>query len=399
MSYPFWTVNPSCGYPGFGVKCIQEKQNGNGNSIRKLVPFLGVLVNAAEMDLEILEINYTGSLIINSTDLKAMLCNGTVDTSVQFNLPADGPFTISSINKFVVIGCNARGSFTLDQANKGINFRGGGITYGASLRVCGFLAILDPLTWVLAEEDKEKFGRGHYGLSLEWGISHQNCSTAKGTSNFSCAMNAACINAQIGVGHSCKCLLEYEGDGYSNDTGCTYVPGPISIFRSSNCTFANPGFVNGIVCVFKTSTSGIHIAIIGSALSFLVVALVACVIVWWLRKQHLKLVEAKYFQRLQQFMAFRVGRENLRMFSFKELTRASNNYSDEVVLGSGGFGTMYKGILLDGTLVAIKKSKQALNLEDDHEFLNEVTILSQINHRNIVKLFGCCIQTKIPLLV
>ncbi|XP_059076328.1 wall-associated receptor kinase-like 2 [Cryptomeria japonica] len=62
-------------------------------------------------------------------------------------------------------------------------------------------------------------------------------------------------------------------------------------------------------------------------------------------------------------------------------------------------GTVFKGISMGGTHVAIKKSKQAFNLEDGHDFLNEVTILSQINHRNIVKILGCCIQTILPMLV
>lgn len=137
----------------------------------------------------------------------------------------------------------------------------------------------------------------------------------------------------------------------------------------------------------------------GSVSSFLVVCLAASLLVWCLKKRHLKLVEAKYYQLLQQHIVSTVGRESLRIFSAKEMARASNNYSSEMVLGTGGFGTVFKGILLDGTVVAIKKSKQALNLEDDHEFLNEVAILSQINHRNIVKLLGCCIQTKFPLLL
>lgn len=133
----------------------------------------------------------------------------------------------------------------------------------------------------------------------------------------------------------------------------------------------------------------------------MVVCLAATLVVWWLKKRNLKLLEAKYLEQsqLQQQITCRVGRESLRMFSAKELERASDNYSNDMVLGSGGFGTVFKAVLLDGTLVAIKKSKQALNVEEDHEFLNEVAILSQINHKNIVKLLGCCIQTKFPMLV
>ena len=108
----------------------------------------------------------------------------------------------------------------------------------------------------------------------------------------------------------------------------------------------------------------------------------------------------KFFKQLlqQQLSSNEVTVEKAKLFNLKDLKKATDNFNVNRILGQGGQGTVYKGMLIDGTTVAVKKSK-VIDEGRLEEFVNEVVILSQINHRNVVKLLGCCLEIDVPLLV
>ena len=92
--------------------------------------------------------------------------------------------------------------------------------------------------------------------------------------------------------------------------------------------------------------------------------------------------------------------EPVKIFSAKEIQQATNNYDPNLILGSD-IATVYKG-MLDEREVAIKVKGPpiycSIELMVDF-FLQQVTIKQLINHKNVVRLYGCCLETKIPMLV
>ncbi|XP_022145522.1 putative receptor protein kinase ZmPK1 [Momordica charantia] len=94
-------------------------------------------------------------------------------------------------------------------------------------------------------------------------------------------------------------------------------------------------------------------------------------------------------------MGYIVLAMGFKRFSYAELKRATKNFKQEI--GNGGFGTVFKGELDDGRVVAVKRLDGVL--QGDAEFWAEVSIIGKINHKNLVKLWGFCAEKRHKMLV
>ncbi|MFQ6646595.1 hypothetical protein Gotur_019839 [Gossypium turneri] len=298
-------------------------------------------------DIEVLDISLDGSLRFSYNYLMGHDCYNSSGRSLYPDfLFSFSEFTISHTrNKFTAIGCDTiayiEAFFETDSSNRisEKNFSTGCLTF------CG-----DP-----------------------GDVINGSCSGI--FTSISVALGITPTYPENGPGYLCKCNPGFQGNPYLS-YGCRDIDEcerqkPCYEFgtchntpRSCNCScpegFEGDGRKNGTGCrpIFKPQDRE----------SFLILVVTLG------------------------------GLDKAKLFSSKELEIATDQFNENRILGCGGQGMVYKGMLSDGRTVAVKKSK---TIDEGYleQFINEIFILSQIDHRNIIKLLGCCLETEVPLLV
>ncbi|KAG6790370.1 hypothetical protein POTOM_006523 [Populus tomentosa] len=85
-------------------------------------------------------------------------------------------------------------------------------------------------------------------------------------------------------------------------------------------------------------------------------------------------------------------------FTLRQIKHATNNFDTANKIGEGGFGPVYKGVLSDGAVIAVKQLSSK-SRQGNREFVNEIGMISALQHPHLVKLYGCCIEGNQLLLV
>ncbi|GKV22648.1 hypothetical protein SLEP1_g32499 [Rubroshorea leprosula] len=176
-----------------------------------------------------------------------------------------------------------------------------------------------------------------------------------------------------------------KSDGRAMDVGC--------FLRYSESPFFADNQTTDIAPFLKNESSSKKDALIGGLVGGIGFLILVLAVFFWFRSSRRKkmaprgdILEATELQ----------GPVN---YSYRDLNSATQNFSLENKLGEGGFGEVYKGILKNGKVVAVKKLAIVQSLRAKADFESEVRIISNVHHRNLLRLLGCCSKGAELLLV
>ncbi|TQD75203.1 hypothetical protein C1H46_039244 [Malus baccata] len=181
------------------------------------------------------------------------------------------------------------------------------------------------------------------------------------------------------VGNPLICATGKEQDCF----GTTRTPQSLALNNSTNSQPAGRPRSHKIALAFASSLGCICLLILGFGF-----------LLWW-RQKHNKQIFLDVTEQHHEEVCL----GNLRSFHFRELQSATHNFSSKNLVGKGGFGNVYKGCLRDGTVIAVKRLKDANAIGGEIQFQTELEMISLAVHRNLLRLYGFCMTAKERLLV
>ncbi|PIA50242.1 hypothetical protein AQUCO_01300762v1 [Aquilegia coerulea] len=372
------------------------------------------------------------ALVQIDTALNCYSENG-VSTFDQFLFLGDSPFTFSTLNKFTAIGCDTLsvlaytpgqlGTGCFSTCNSSTEIPGpSDITQGGNpcpgIGCCqttiprGLKQINISLSSPFNHDNILESNPCDYGflaassehslqrsllsggvssvVALDWAIGDTTCGDARssGGNQYICGPNTNCNNSDNGHGYRCSCTAGYEGNPYTQ-TGCTDIDECLPQYETVYTCKGKCKNIEGSYtchCSFGYGGDGK----VECKLRTVVKVLLAFVLplLWFYQRKMKEANQRKNGGLLLKHLSVKIFQEG-------QLKKATDNYRK--VLGEGGNGWVFKGSV-DNTEIAVKKSKR-VDQDQIEQFLNEVDIVSKINHKNVVKLLGVCLETKVPMLV
>nr|VDC74711.1 unnamed protein product [Brassica rapa] len=199
----------------------------------------------------------------------------------------------------------------------------------------------------------------------------------------------------------CNCTAFANTDIRGGGSGCVVWTGDILDTRN----YAKGVNYGRILTIFTTSedTTNRNAKIIGSCIGVSVLLLLCFIFYrFWKRKQKRSIAIETSFVVIPSRR--HISRENktddleLPLMDFEAVAIATDNFTNANKLGQGGFGIVYKGRLLDGQEIAVKRLSK-MSVQGTDEFKNEVKLIARLQHINLVRLLGCCVDEGEKMLI
>ncbi|XP_057764771.1 G-type lectin S-receptor-like serine/threonine-protein kinase At1g11330 isoform X1 [Salvia miltiorrhiza] len=201
---------------------------------------------------------------------------------------------------------------------------------------------------------------------------------------------------------NCSCLAY----GFDGGRGCRLWAGTLNNIQKFPSNSGSNLYIRLANSEIDQKKDSKKIIIIVVVVVFFIASICACVSWKWIAARRGKKKSSQLGKQDPSFLAdsslqdvlSQVNLEELPLFKFETVANATNNFFEDSKLGKGGFGSVYKGELVDGREIAVKRLSQA-STQGMQEFMNELVLISKLQHRNLVRLIGCCIENKEKMLI